>query len=151
MQRILSVFMMLILLAGTTGITVLQHVCNSGKTREIKAMDGISLESASVCGCEEDEAGPPVGNDTDGVSLNASPCCISFTTFFRISFTTITTGPLFMVPLFDFQPVFNTNLTAKSLFDLIKPDQPFFRFHSPPLTGMKLLVSLHQIKIPASS
>ncbi|MEI6435576.1 MAG: hypothetical protein WCP32_12075, partial [Bacteroidota bacterium] len=71
----MSILLLMVFLFGTTGVTVLQHVCSGGNTREIKAIDGFSGAFAISCSCDEESQNEPAKSSDDLPGFYAPPCC----------------------------------------------------------------------------
>jgi hypothetical protein len=149
LNRVLSILMLIVFLFGTTGVTVLQHVCSIGQTRDITAINGITTETTGSCCCSQDQDCPDEDIPDDRQVISAQPCCSEITTLVKFDFVTVNSNELFFTPLTDGFICFVTMLVVNPPLKIDISNDPFFQFHSPPLTGNNLLLAIHQIKIPS--
>ncbi len=150
-NRVMSILLLMVFLFGTTGVTVLQHVCSGGNTREIKAIDGFSGAFAISCSCDEESPNEPAKSSDDLPGFSAPPCCYELTTLFKFDFVSHAPFYFSSLPLNQGFASLLPILSSLPIDRILISDDPYFRFHSPPLTGIHLLHAIHQIKIPAIS
>ena len=148
-MRIISFLLLIVLLTETTGVTLVHHFCSMSNTCEIKSVDGFSGESDSSCTCSEEADEEASNPEEQPQSFSAPACCYEVSTFLKFDFSSIIHSPLVftsftdaVIGLFHFKPVHPGENKSIS-------GDPFFRFYSPPLSGINLLHAIHQIKIPA--
>ncbi len=153
--RIGSLFMILVLLYGTAGMTVLHHVCNSSRTDEVTLYPGILEDKGSSCCGEEMGMTRPVlpGNEksTGNSCVDEPPCCTSILKYYKLDITqvrisepVVTAISVAEIP----SPVASATAPARTTHPM---HSGFFRFKSPPLSGKALVIFLHQVRIPAPS
>ena len=136
--------LLLIFLAGSTGITFYIHTCGSSHQKEVFLFHEIFHQKVD-CSCEEnqngDQSSVPVINDND--------CCRISHLFIKASFLGF--------PVVEKSPVPYTQWFVSPGFLLIftQPVQdskasfiPFRDPSPPPIFGRSLVYFLHQIRIP---
>lgn len=153
-QRIGVFLLLLVFLFGTTGISVFHHICSSSNQEDVSVYPEFFKKSGSGC-CVDEETGYACSqrvnscNEALGQHIDASPCCISILSFFKLDILTVRAHQLLindvLVQLVDYTDSLITTLSA---------DRPFiipghFQFFSPPLFGKVLVHFLHQMKIPS--
>ncbi|MCX6267084.1 MAG: hypothetical protein NTW16_06965 [Bacteroidetes bacterium] len=153
-QRTGILFLLLVFLFGTTGLSVFHHVCNSSNEDNVSAYTGIFRGSGPSC-CDDESTGyscarpENLTGDAMPQNISAPPCCKSTISFLRLEIVTVRAEKLLL-------NVDKSLLTNFPLFLSLEsmPDQPLlkpahFQFYSPPLISGKALVHyLHRIKIP---
>ncbi|MEI6435082.1 MAG: hypothetical protein WCP32_09575, partial [Bacteroidota bacterium] len=83
--------------------------------------------------------------------FSAPPCCYELTTLFKFDFVSHAPFYFSSLPLNQGFASLLPILSSLPIDRILISDDPYFRFHSPPLTGIHLLHAIHQIKIPAIS
>jgi hypothetical protein len=152
-QRIGVFFLLLVFLFGTTGISVFHHVCSSSNQDNVSVYPEFFKKSGSSC-CADEETGYACSQrvNTSGEALaqhiDASPCCISIFSFFKLDILTVRADKLLikdvLIQIPDDTDSIITDLPENHSF--IVPCH--FQFFSPPLFGKVLVYFLHQMKIP---
>ena len=153
-KNIAVLSLLLVFLLGTTGLSVLQHFCNSSKEHNVtiypeffNGSGATCCESESIgcaCGTHENSAGTSGGNNVDAV-----PCCKTTISFYRLEVNTL--KPDFRV--FGAE-LFQISVESCDFSSLRAPADPFrgaahFQFYSPPLlSGKQLVLYLNQLRIP---
>ena len=150
-MRIISFLMLIVLLTETTGVTLIHHFCSMSNTCEIKSIDGFSGESDTSCSCDEEAGNAASNSEEQPQSFSAPACCYEVSTFLKFDFSSIFNSPLVFTPFSDVFMGFTLMKSVQPTEGKIIPDGPFFRFYSPPLSGLNLLHAIHQMKIPAIS
>jgi hypothetical protein len=149
--RIISFLLLIVLLTETTGVTLVHHFCSMSNTCEIKSIDGFSRESEISCSCEEEMCNASSNPEEQPQSFSAPACCYEVSTFLKFDFSSILHIPFVFTPFTDGFTLLTLVKSVQPAKVKIIPDDPFFRFYSPPLAGLNLLHAIHQIKIPAGS
>ncbi|MGA3015406.1 MAG: hypothetical protein ABSD71_15385 [Bacteroidales bacterium] len=143
--------LLLVFLAGSTGISISVHTCGDSHKKNVLVFKEIFNQKFSCC-CEENAA---LQNDRNQLSAFAeysdNDCCRISHLFIKAPFAGFPILEKFSVPQFDF-PVYTerANLKLTSLQDSKSSYQPFSDPSPPPLSGIKLIISIHQIRIPES-
>ncbi len=153
-QRIGIIFMLLVFLFGTTGLSVLHHICNSSKENIVTVYPEFFKSSGSSC-CADESTGYACSNhvakseDALPRQIDASPCCKSIVTFFKLEILTERVTKLQVNTESAKNPEYPVLICSLPAFEqpLLKPAH--FQFYSPPLFGKVLVYYLHQMKIPA--
>ncbi len=149
LKRILSLFLLAIFSLQTVGMTVMHHVCISHHSDRITALNGISAEAENGCCClDSHDSCNPFLPEPDMLSIDREKCCQEKSSYLKFDFTAGVTGNLVLIPVFAavVYSIFDPTHQADTLTRIIS--HPFFRYYSPPLTGVGFLLSIHQIKIP---
>ena len=152
-QRIGILFLLLIFLFGTTGLSLLHHTCNSSKENNVTAYPEFFKTSGSSC-CEDEFIGYASANqeaftpDVLSQHLDAAPCCKTTVAFFKLLILTERVEKLTITDVSAHKPLVPVSLNTILPFEqpLLKPAH--FQFHSPPLYGKTLVYYLQQLKIP---
>jgi hypothetical protein len=153
LQRIGILFLLIVFLFGTTGLSVFHHICNGSNEDNVSVYTGIFRTSGSSC-CDNESTEyscAPRGNfakDEIPVNISEPPCCKSIISFFRLEIVTVRAEKLVLNTDKPHLPVYLPGLSLESIFDqpFLKPAH--FRFFSPPLLSGKVLVYyLHRMKI----
>ena len=142
--KIGTLFIALVFLLGSTGISFYHHSCFSSNTHKTIVYPGLFKAAVSCCCGEALVAGGPA-------SVDEAACCKSVTSLLKIRNGYLTAAN---------NVVFAPEITVQhgivcSLFPAgYQPEitaYPFFEFYSPPFTGKALVHFLHQIKVPSPS
>jgi hypothetical protein len=154
-QRIGILFLLLVFLFGTTGLSVFHHFCHTSNQGNVTLYPELFQSPGSSCCGNESATGymcasyEPISADPLSQHIDASPCCKSTTTLFKLEILTEKVGKLVLRTVSEPQPLFSVSLITIQPFEqpLLKPAH--FQFYSPPLFGKNLVHYLHQMKIPA--
>lgn len=148
-KRLVALFLLAIFSLQTIGVTVMHHVCSSHHRDGITSINGISAETASGCCCSENKDGcDPYSPHPERLSIVMENCCQEQSSYLKFQFTAGTTGTLMLIPVFAalLSQIFNPAHQEDTSTGINA--HPYFRYYSPPLTGVGFLLSIHQIKIP---
>lgn len=153
-KQIFIVFFLVIFLFGTTGISMVHHICTHSHHDDLSVYPELFKDSGTSC-CGEEEDGS-AGNDqniTAGspglLSISAIPCCLRVHSFLKLAINPEVTKTLVVNPSVEKNPLFSiSSTTLTAIKDLTVP-AVFFEFYSPPLYGKRLIHFLHQPKIPS--
>ena len=153
-QRIGILFLLMVFLFGTTGISVLHHICNSSNKQYVTAYPEIFNNAGSSC-CEEESTGYTSAIHGDGPdetmpqNIASEPCCKNIASFFKLQILTERVEKLVLNITSEHQPLYPVSVSPSP--NVVQPLlQPVhFQFYSPPLFGKLLVHYLHQMKIPA--
>lgn len=146
-RTIASGFMILVLLAGTTGVSFYIHECRSSGERDVVLFPELTNQNTSCC-CATDVQLPALNGREDHLT-DEPECCKNIHLYLK---ATISGFPVF------FQ--YNDDLNSTDL-----PTDSFIAFiddhddkalnsgpqvdHPPPSSGKALIHFIHQLKIPA--
>lgn len=154
-QRIGTLFLLLVFLFGTTGLSVFHHFCHSSNEGNVTLYPEIFQSSGSSC-CENESATGYACANYESVPadplfqhIDAAPCCKSSTTLFKLEILTERVEKLVLNNVSEPQPLFSVSLNTMPPFELLLLKPAHFQFYSPPLFGKMLVHFLHQMKIPA--
>lgn len=154
-QRTGVLLLLLVLIFGTTGLSVLHHICSSSNTDNVTIYPEIFRNPASSC-CDDESTWSacacPEDPDADMMpgSIVASPCCKSIVSFFKLEILTEKPAKLMLHDDNVRQPLNLPSLKPQSQRDQLLSYTVHFQFFSPPLLFGRFLVHyLHQMKIPA--
>ena len=155
-QRIGILFLLLVFLFGTTGLSVLSHFCSSSNHTTVTVYPELFNRSGSSC-CAEESTGYACasgGNTPSGAMpghIDETPCCKSIASLFKLEILTERIEKLLINNFLVQHPLYSVSLLLLETFEqpLLKPAH--FQFYSPPLFGKVLVHYLHQIKIPDHS
>lgn len=156
-QRIGILFLLLVFLFGTTGLSVFHHFCHSSNHGNVTLYPEIFQTSASSCCGEESTTGYACAShetfaaDPLSQHIDAAPCCKSTSSFFKLEILTEKAGKLVLNTVSVQHPLYSVSLLLFETLEqpLLKPAH--FQFYSPPLFGKVLVHYLHQMKIPDHS
>jgi hypothetical protein len=146
-QAVLSCLLLVIFLAGTTGITLFIHTCSSSHKTEVSAYPEIFRHSTACC-CEENSStATPPSKETE---INNPECCRNQQLLlkasligFPVTYLQLIKATFFPIPLVD-----NTLLPVNQEHGSLAEYLPWLD-HSPPLSGKSLVYFIHQIRIPS--
>jgi hypothetical protein len=147
-------FLLLVFLAGTTGVSFLHHICSSSKQDIVTVYPEIFKRSGSSC-CAEESTGYAcashvnLSKDKMPLNIDGAPCCKSIASFIKLEILTIRVAKLVIHPEKAQLPVSPTILCQIPAFEQPLLQPAHFQFYSPPLFGRLLVHYLHQMKIPA--
>ncbi len=153
-KHIAVIFLLMIFLFSTMGISFLQHICNSSQNMDVTVYPGLFNAPVSSC-CGEEEAEyayrDQTGTEASSVPMNidASPCCISINSFLRLEFASELTEKLVIKSISVLTPQYLVPLEEPTVNEILSIPASFFQFYSPPISGKRLIHFLHQAKIPA--
>ncbi len=139
--------LLLIFLAGSTGISFFIHTCGTSHKKEVFIFREIFHQNIDCC-CEEDHtANIPAGSASNYTDAD---CCRSLHLFIKAPFLGFPVFEKLLVPTFHFLefPEFAL-LRSQHVQDSKASFTPFHDPSPPPLSGIKLVHFLHQIRIPA--
>jgi len=139
--------LLLIFLAGSTGITFYIHTCGSSHQKEAFAFREI-FNQKIPCSCDENLASKvPAGS---AVNYQDEDCCRISHLFIKAPFLGYPVVEKQSVPISQFTvfPGFAL-LMSQPARDLNVSFTPFNDPSPPPLSGINLVHFLHQIRIPA--
>ncbi|MEI7725546.1 MAG: hypothetical protein WCK09_10610 [Bacteroidota bacterium] len=154
-QRIGILFLLLVFLFGTTGLSVFHHFCHSSNHGSVTLYPEIFHSSGSSCCDDEITTGYACASHetftTDPLSqhVDAAPCCKSTSTLFKLEILTEKVEKLVLNTFSEQPPLFSVSLNTMPLFELPLLKPAHYQFYSPPLFGKILVYYLHQMKIPA--
>jgi len=154
LQRIGILFLLLVFLFGTTGLSVLHHICISSNKHYVTAYPEIFKNTGSSC-CEEESTGytsASHGNDpgkTMPQNISSEPCCKNIASFFKLQILTDRVEKLVLNTVSAQQPLFPVSVSQLPNVEQPLTQPAHFQFYSPPLFGKLLVHYLHQMKIPA--
>ena len=148
-RRIGIICFLLVFLFGITGISFYHHTCSSSNDDNVTVYPGI-FEKPTLSCCENETTAQAGFTDSGSpVSIEATPCCKSISTYLKLQVITVRSYRLVL-------NLDNTLFTVFPLRDRVFPaieqfftKHFFLQFHPPPLAGRTLLQFLHQIKIPS--
>ncbi|MCX6248170.1 MAG: hypothetical protein NTW10_10570 [Bacteroidetes bacterium] len=144
--RSAAVFLLLLIfLAGSTGISFFVHTCGSSHKKDVFAFREIFHQDIGCCCVENDAAKTPPGTS----SYSDDGCCKTSHLFVKAPFigfpvTEKLTVNLSVVEL----PMFSPSQPSPSEDSGIS-FVPYTDTSPPPLSGITLVYFLHQIRIPA--
>ena len=139
--------LLLIFLAGSTGISFYIHTCGTSHKKEVFAFREIFHQNIACC-CDEDlTANVPTGSASN---YNDADCCRISHLFIKAPFLGFPVVEKLLVPTFHFIEfpefaLFRSQPTQDSKASFT----PFHDPSPPPLSGIDLVHFLHQIRIPA--
>ena len=141
---------LLVFLAGSAGISLSVHTCGDSHKKNVLVFKEIFNQKFACC-CEENIASQKDRDLSANAEYSDNDCCRISHLFIKVLFTGFPVLEKFSVPQFDF-PVYTemANLKLTSLQDSKLSYQPFSDPSPPPLSGIKLIISIHQIRIPES-
>ena len=138
--------LLLVFLAGSTGISFFVHTCGSTHEKDVFAYREIFHQQMSCC-CEADMTGKHPAPATS--EYNEDDCCRISHLFVKASITALPVLEKIIIP--------ETGITLFPDFALLRSEQvmdskasfiPFLDHSPPPLSGIRLIHFLHQIRIP---
>ena len=147
--RQISFFLViLVFLAGTTGVSFYIHECSSSNTKEVFVYPEISNKTASCCCAVEMHSS--VAGSEKAPSFNETGCCKNTHVYLKAAFSGF---PV----IFQFHDELNISGLPTDFLSILhdRPENDMADFvllvdHPPPRSGKALIHFLHQIKIPAS-
>ena len=154
LQRIGILVLLAVFLFGTTGISVLHHICNSSNKHFVTAYPEIFKNAGSSC-CEEESTGyasASHGDDPGATmpgNISSEPCCKNIASFFKLQILTERVEKLVLNTISEHQPPYPVSVSQVPNVEQPLLQPVHFQFYSPPLFGKLLVHYLHQIKIPA--
>jgi len=152
-KQISIVFFLVIFLFGTTGISLVHHICTHSHQDDLSVYPELFKDSGTSC-CDEEEGGSAGNNQkvTAGSSgllnISAIPCCLRVHSFLKLAISPEVTKTLVVNPSAEIHPLFSISLTTLTAIEDLTVPAAFFQFYSPPLYGKRLIHFLHQPKIP---
>jgi hypothetical protein len=155
-QRICVLFLLLVFLYGTTGMSVLHHSCNSSNEKTLTVYPELFKNAGSSC-CSEDETGYVSGlhhcPSENGLpaTVDAVPCCKSNISFFKLEILSERAYNAVIAQVGDLITMKAAPVISATAAEQPVLNTPYFQFYSPPLFGKLLIHYLHQMKIPAHS
>jgi hypothetical protein len=153
-QRIGILFILVVFLYGTTGLSVLDHSCNSSNERSVTIYPEIFKQAGSGC-CTDGESGYACASHKYPVSnafpenVDAQPCCKSIISFFKLEILTVRAEKLVVDNLYVQAQSFPVPADVQIPNEQRPLTPVHHQFYSPPLFGIRLVHFLHQMKIPA--
>jgi len=140
--------MIVVILAGTTGITFFIHTCSGSQKIEITAYPELFKHSFTCCCSDENTS--QAHNTSQLLGVKAPPCCKNQHLFLKSYVSTIPAAQSFSgsTILFTVHP-------ADLLLQVTRYKQPAvadyipWLDHSPPWSGKTLVYFIHQIRIPS--
>lgn len=150
LTRFLSLFLVAILVFANAGMVVVHHVCHSGHGVTVSFFEGNAQEDEPGCCCSGEETVCKTGNDSR-VHFDQVPCCQEFVTYLKAdlySLPALKSAKSVFAQISGILPVLTfieevENSTAPTIIGLGDP--------SPPPSGRSIVISFHQLKIPAIS
>ena len=142
------ILLLLVFLAGSTGVSFYIHECHSSNTKEVFLFPEILKHNIS-CGCGGEEHEKPVASSP--LHYNEPDCCKNSHLYIKASFQCF--------PLIQKQKSERSfQIYPFHLFSLLLDESKgerikiaIFQDHAPPpLAGRMLILTIHQIKIPVS-
>ncbi|MCX6243952.1 MAG: hypothetical protein NTU98_04540 [Bacteroidetes bacterium] len=139
--------LLLFFLAGNTGISFFVHTCGSTHKKDVFVFREIFHQQMACC-CEENPSERMPASS--GSEFNDDDCCRISHLFVKASFTALPVLEKITIP--------ETGITLFPDFALLRSEQvldskasfiPFLDHSPPPLSGIRLVHFLHQIRIPA--
>jgi hypothetical protein len=139
--------LLLVFLAGNTGISFFVHTCGSTHEKDVFVYREIFHQQMSCC-CEADMMEQHSAHAT--AEFNDNDCCRISHLFVKASITALPVLEKITVP--------ETGIAIFPEFALLRNEQvmdskasfiPFLDHSPPPLSGIRLVHFLHQIRIPA--
>ncbi len=146
LNSVVSIFLLVIFLTGTTGISFYIHTCSESHKRDVFAFPEL-LKPHSDC-CTEDAVSPVAGSCNHPIGISAA-CCKNEHLYLKAAFTSEPVSQP-ATPHFSVE----NDLT---LFSGINIPQARETVHgdlimsgnSPPIAGKLLVLRIHQIRIPS--
>jgi hypothetical protein len=138
-------FLLIVFIAGNTGVSFFVHTCGSTHKQDVFIYREVFHQQMSCC-CEA-EPGEPTPAVT---SFSDADCCRLSHHFVKASFTAL--------PVFEKIPIPSTGIILFPSFALLRSDPvgdskvtviPFPDHSPPPLSGIRLIHFIHQIRIPS--
>ena len=153
-RRIGVILLLLVFLFGTTGLSVLRHICNSSHEKNITVYPEFFKSSGDAC-CDDETTGYAsacsIEHEKDAIPQNveAMPCCITTISLFKLEILTEQIHKLTIGAAHAFLPLGPFLLLTIPDYKQPRLEPAHFQFFSPPLFGKLLVQYLHQMKIPA--
>ncbi|MDP1623610.1 MAG: hypothetical protein Q8M08_14895 [Bacteroidales bacterium] len=147
-QRIGILFLLLVFLCGTIGISIFEHICACRGTSEITLFPEIFNTQSSCC-CSEGEAELVTPENAPFCSIENPTRCKNIKFFIK---ATITPAPV-VVNLFSFLDF--TAHEYQMLSDILPATDSITDNHfihacnSPPISGRQRVIAYQQLRIPA--
>jgi len=154
-KQISIVFFLVIFLFGTTGISLVHHICTHSHHDDLSVYPELFKNSGTSC-CGEEEGGSASNdqNFTTGspglLNISAIPCCLRLHSFLKLAINPEVTKTLVVSPSTEINSLFSISLTTLTAIDDLSVPAAYFQFYSPPLFGKRLIHFLHQSKIPSN-
>jgi len=141
------ILLLLVFMTGSTGISILHHICSGSKTDHVTVYPEFFSHSSSAC-CADEET---INRADLPVSFTATPCCKNLLSFFKLPVITVLSSHP-EIPVNPFISFLELNPGIQILRDIPFPEKNIhFEFYSPPFYGRSLIHYLHQIKVPLPS
>jgi hypothetical protein len=144
---VLSSFVVILFISGTTGVTLLIHTCSSSHTTEISAFPEF-ISHPSNCCCEEDSPSHTIPTSARS-EVNSPECCRNQHMLIKAPVIGVveSANHLSSVAVSFFLPGRFFELIHKTEQKLPSEYLPWLD-HSPPPPGNNLIFFIHQIRIP---
>lgn len=137
---------LVILLAGSIGISFYIHTCGGSQKREVLVFREIFHQKIACC-CDENLNLHLSGSSAS--TYNDEDCCRISHLFIKAPFLGFPILKKFSVPIFQFTEYPKISFLKLQLFKHSKASYiPFTDSSPPPLSGVILVHFLHQIRIP---
>jgi hypothetical protein len=150
MRKCIAIFLLMIFTVETIGLTIIQHNCAMGQSREITAVNGLGDAEGACCCCDHESFCDEKLQETERMSLVAPPCCTEMTTYLKLEVCTNVLPPLTLTGTLDTHEIIMPGILEPK-FD--NPEIPVARYeidYSPPHSASDYLITLNQLKIPFS-
>ncbi|MEI7500686.1 MAG: hypothetical protein WCK84_09595 [Bacteroidota bacterium] len=152
-KQIGIIFLLIVFLFSTTGISILHHICNSSNNDTVTVYP--EFFKISGCCCEADDTNNDTNDQEDLIdsyipqNISAMPCCSNINFFLKLEVVTLSTEKLVINSFKILLPQYSLPLPVATTDEFISVSNYIFQFYSPPLFGKRLIHFLHQIKIPS--
>jgi hypothetical protein len=150
------IFLLMVYLFGTTGVSMLHHICSSSKQHDVTLYPELFTdpeipccgdEPQDVCVCSHEADHP---DKSSARAVAPSGCCASNISFLKLDIFTLRIEKLLIGQEYKELPIYHI-ITPSELFSK-QPATPvlYFQFASPPpvIYGKELVYRIHQVKIP---
>ncbi len=150
LNKALAILLAVLVMAGALGFSYKAHYCH-GKLSGIAFFTELGIQKSATCGCQDDESGMNSQPKTDKPVFHKKSCCSNLSYFNKLNID---------FPVKDFtpyklmQPAVSTlfintfNISGNNENICLVADTGL---KPPPLSGRKLVLYLHQQRIPLIS
>jgi hypothetical protein len=147
--------LLVVFLLGTTGVSILRHICNTSHSDNVSLYPGIFVNRLTDC-CGETQDACACMHTPEEPSQPLQPeiftgdCCKTIATFLRLEIQTLRGEKLEFTTALKDLPGILPFMTDVIPADPVRDQSCPVQWHAPPVIfGKELVHFLHQIKIPA--
>jgi hypothetical protein len=146
-RKVIAILLLFVLTIESVGLTVVLHLCSSGHTAEINAVNGILSEPDQEGCCCSDRCSDDELILQEQIAFQPAPCCTDIARYIKLDSDFYLPYTFSLFPIISLQPAVQFSLTKAQSEDSHCNFGKNNREPSPPLLPYRFLISIHQLKI----